>query len=120
MLAPANGLAPGWINWVLEKRPYAFYRLTQHLKDRHNRHWAASAAAWLKDRVVDKTVLHEGQQIVSLNARNDHVDVTLSSASTIRADHILLATGYGVDINRLTMIDPHLRADLQTHGKFHN
>jgi len=116
MLAPANGLAPGWINWMLEKRPYTFYRLTQHLKDRHNSHWAASAAAWLKDRVVDKTVLHEGQEIVSLNVRNDHVDVTLSNASMIRADHILLATGYGVDINRLTMLDPHLRADIQTHG----
>ena len=116
ILAPANGLAPGWINWMLEKRPYDFYRLSQPLKDRHNRHWSASAAAWLKDRIVAKAMLHEGQQVVSLNVCDDQVDVALSSASSIRADHIVLATGYGIDLDRLTMIDPGLRANIQTVG----
>jgi thioredoxin reductase len=111
--APRNGLAPGWINWMLEKQPYAFYRLNQRIKDRQNGHWKASAAAWLKHRVVGKVALHESEQIVAMDGRDDHVNATLSGGSTIRAHHILLATGYQVDLNKLTMIDPYLRREIE-------
>ena len=42
------------------------------------------------------------------------VAVTISDGAKQSADHILLATGYAVDINKLTMIHPSLRAEIET------
>jgi len=40
--------------------------------------------------------------------------MTLSDGTPVRGDHILLATGYKADLNRLTMIHPSLRAEIRT------
>lgn len=114
ILAPYNGLAPGWANWILEHRPYFFYRFSQGRKDRSNRHWTASATAWLRDRVIGKAALHEGHTIVKMEVMDGQVDVTISDGANVRADHVLLATGYKVDVNKLTMIHPSLRAEIKT------
>jgi FAD-dependent urate hydroxylase len=112
--APANGLAPGWVNWVLEKRPYLFYRLPQPRKDHHNRLWSATAAAWLRERVNGNVALHEGQTIVGIDEARGRIDARLSNGTKLSADHLLLATGYRVDVDRLPMIDASLRTDIAT------
>src|SRR3989442_213106 len=78
----------------------------------HSKAWGAE---WLRDRVLGKVTLHEGCTIASIGVSNGAVDVTLSSGHRIRADHVILATGYQVDLGRLPMIDPALRARIKTH-----
>jgi thioredoxin reductase len=116
ILAPANGLAPGWINWFLEQRPYVFYRLGQEMKDRQNAHWTATAAAWLKHRVLGNVMLHEGTVVHSTTAAGDRLRLTLSDRATLDVDHIMLATGYSVDLNSLALLDPVLRSEIRTLG----
>ena len=116
MRAPDAGIAPGWFNWILEHLPYLFYHLPQSRKDRamvvHSKAWAAE---WLRDRVLGKVTLHEGWTIASIGISDGDVDVALSGGDRIRADHVILATGYQVDLSRLPMIDPALRARIKTH-----
>ena len=59
--------------------------------------------------------LHEGWTIASIGISDGAVDVALSGGDRIRADHVILATGYQVDLSRLPMIDPALRARIKTH-----
>ena len=113
ILAPNTTIAPGWVNWMLEHRPYVFHRFPQHSKDRFNRsHCVATAAHWLRQRVIGKVTLHEGRTVTAVEAVDGNVDVTISDGSRVRADHVILATGYKVDITKLTMIDPALLAGI--------
>src|SRR5260221_13294609 len=41
------------------------------------------------------------------------LSATLSDGARLTADHVILATGYKVDLARLTMIHPSLRAEIR-------
>ena len=115
ILAPNASIAPGWEFWILEHRPYFFYRFPQHRKDRYIRNVGVPAATdWLRDRVIGKATLHEGHTILKMEAVGGKVDATISDGARVRADHIILATGYEVDITKLTMIHPSLLAEVRT------
>lgn len=117
MLAPDSGIAPGWINWMLERRPYLFYRLPQPRKDRFIRsHYAAAASDWLRSRVIGKVALREGYAVAQAHAANGKVIATLSDGATVHAAHIILATGYQVDLHKLTMIHPSLQSAIAADG----
>lgn len=116
ILAPDASVAPGWINWLWDRRPYLFYRFAQRWKDSYNAMYHSGATHWLKHRVIDKVTLHEDRTVANLDVAHGRVEATLSDSTEVRADHIMLATGYRVDFNRLTMIHPSLRAQIETDG----
>jgi len=112
--APKTTMAPGWQNWVLDNMPYLFYRFPQERKDSYNSNYVSGASSWLGDRVIGKVTLREGRTVTNVEVVDGRVDATISDGTRARVDHILLATGYKVDINRLTMIHPSLRAEIRT------
>jgi FAD-dependent urate hydroxylase len=113
ILAPNAGIAPGWPNWLLEHLPFVFYRFAQASKDRYNSYYRSGATDWLRNRVVGKATLYESRTVDTMQARDGTVEATLADGTTLRGDHVVLATGYKVDINKLTMIHPSLRAAIQ-------
>jgi len=114
ILAPNASIAPGWDNWILDQMPYFFYRFPQGRKDSYNSGYHSGATDWLRERVIGKVTLREGQTVAKLEVVDGKLDATISDGASVRADHILLATGYKVDINKLTMIHPSLRAEIKT------
>jgi FAD-dependent urate hydroxylase len=114
LLAPDAGVAPGWPNWVLDHMPYLFHRFPQSWKDWYNGNYESGATDWLRDRVIGKATLRPGQVVTQLAVSGGKVEAALSDGVTLRADHVLLATGFKVDLNRLTMIHPSLRAAIST------
>ncbi|MBV9228627.1 MAG: NAD(P)/FAD-dependent oxidoreductase [Chloroflexi bacterium] len=113
--APTAGIAIGWVNWGLEHLPYLFHRLPQYRKDRYIRsHYTAAANDWLRDRVIGKVTLHEGQKITKMEQVDNHVEVTLSNGEKLQADHVMCATGYKVNIKNLSMLHPSLLAEIET------
>jgi cation diffusion facilitator CzcD-associated flavoprotein CzcO len=114
ILAPDAGIAPGWINWVWDHLPYLFYRFPQAWKDRYNGIYPPGANDWLRNRVIGKVTVHEGQTVTNLVVAGEKIAAALSDRTRLTADHVLLATGYRVDINRLTMLHPSLLAEIKT------
>src|SRR6267378_7500202 len=114
ILAPNASFAPGWNNWVLDHMPYLFHRFPQAWKDSYNSWYRSGANDWLRDRVIGKVRLREGQTVAKLKEVAGKLDLTISDGAQVRADHVLLATGYRVDLNRLRMIHPSLRAEIST------
>jgi len=113
--APNSGIAPGWRNWILERAPYLFYRFPRERKAAANRNYYLSAASdWLRGRVIGKVALHEGHTVVGMDAAHGGVEAVLSDGETVRADHVLMATGYAIDVGRLKMIHPSLRSEIET------
>jgi len=113
MRYPSAGVAPGWKNWMLDHAPYAFYRLPQWYKDSWNSDYRSGASDWLHHRVVGKVTVREGQTVTRLSAAGDRVDAVVSNGEVLKVDHVMLATGYRVDVNRLTMLDPSLRSRIR-------
>jgi cation diffusion facilitator CzcD-associated flavoprotein CzcO len=113
--APRSGIAPGWINWVLEHAPYLFYRLPRVRKDRAlAAYLPAAVSAWLRDRVLGKVTVHEGRTVVRMDVVDDALEATLSDGVHLGADHVILATGYRIDVTRLPMLHPSLRNAIET------
>jgi cation diffusion facilitator CzcD-associated flavoprotein CzcO len=113
LTAPKSRIAPGWQPWVLDNIPYLFHRFPRNWRDRYNSRYESGASDWLRERVIGKVPMHEGRTVTRLDARGDRLDVTLSDGAGLELDHIVLATGYKVDLGRLTMLSPALRAEIR-------
>jgi cation diffusion facilitator CzcD-associated flavoprotein CzcO len=115
MLSPNAGIAPGWKNWALEYLPYLFYRFPQQTKDRFiHTHYVPAASDWLRERIIGRVNLHESHLISKVDEAGGRAQVVLSGGSKIIADHVMLATGYNADVNRLPMLHPSLLRQIQT------
>ncbi len=115
---PKAGIAYGWFNWQLEHLPYIFQRLPRSTKDeimRGRGRYGPMGASWLKPRVVGKVPLHELQHVQEVKEGDDGVKLTLSNNKTLKADHVILGTGYRVDIKKLPMLHPSVLPQVQTY-----
>jgi FAD-dependent urate hydroxylase len=66
-----------------------------------------AGSQWLKPRLKDVKVRYS-QSVTSAKAVGSQVQLTLRDGSVIHADHVMLGTGYAVDISKF----PFLTADL--------
>jgi cation diffusion facilitator CzcD-associated flavoprotein CzcO len=115
ILAPDASIAPGWINWVWDHVPYLFYRFPQRWKDAYTALYASGATDWLRDRVLGKVTLRERQTVVNVTVAQGKLDLAVSDGVKLCADHVILATGYTVNVDQVTMFHPSLRAEIATH-----
>lgn len=114
--APKVGLGYGWMNWFLEHSPYTFFRFPRATKDRMLATFHGPAGAWwLRERVIGKLPVHEGQQVEKIEETDAGVRLQLTNNRQLEADHLLLATGYRADITRLPMLSSSLIAAVQTY-----
>ena len=114
--APNSAIAPGWKYWGLEAFPYLFQGLPQARKDSiiKNNHYPGGSD-WLRERVIGKVALHEGQTITSMEESDGGVELTLADNAHLQVKHVILATGYAADIRRLPMLSPAVVAQVKTH-----
>ncbi|HEV2671128.1 MAG TPA: NAD(P)-binding domain-containing protein [Gemmatimonadales bacterium] len=114
IVAPSAAVGPGWRNWVLDNFPYLFQKFPQDWKDSYNSNYESGATDWLRNRVIGKVTLHENRSVTRWDAVDGKVAATLSDGAQVAVDHILLATGYKVDLAKLTMLHPSLRSQIRT------
>ncbi len=112
---PKAMTAVGWYHWGIEHLPYAFHGLSRNVKDRQiQSRFGPAGSGWLKPRLLDLVPIHEGI-IEEIKETDTHVTLTLTNSREVRADHVMLATGYHVDIKRLPMLTPALLSSIQTY-----
>jgi FAD-dependent urate hydroxylase len=106
-------IGPIGINWVIE-HPFLFTLFPRRMQD-----WTAyrairpAASGWLKPRVAGIPI-QPGRRIVAAARSGDRVRLQLDDGSEREADHVLLGTGYAVDIARYRFLVPELRAAVRT------
>ena len=116
-------LARGPVSWrtghgrplgALSDSPTLFQVLPASLRDRANRIGrGADAAKSLRPRTADLRIA-EGVEITQAAARSGGVELALSNGAGMRFDHVLLATGYRIDIARLGLLAPELLGAIAT------
>ncbi|MGA7538996.1 MAG: NAD(P)-binding domain-containing protein [Steroidobacteraceae bacterium] len=120
---PDAGIASGWRSLAISELPGIFRRVFQPAK-RHRfvaGAYGASGAWWLRERVEGRIEVWLGSRLEAVSIDDGKVLIRVAGAEgtdEIATDHLISATGFRVDINRLGYLDPELLASLRTeaHG----
>jgi thioredoxin reductase len=115
MRAPNTGLAAGWNLVFCAKAPELFHRLPERFRLDFVRRTLGPAPGWfIKQEVVGKVPLHLGVNVSGVAVQNSRVQLELTNRAGERrpivADHVVAATGYRVDLRRLTFLASDLRS----------
>jgi lysine/ornithine N-monooxygenase len=121
--SPISGLGTGPKAWALTRFPGAVYQMPEALRTRFvNSHLPAEGAWWLRDRVENKFPVHLGASIVSSRDVNDLAALNFKrkgngSGLELSFDRVVAGTGYIVDVDRISFLEPELRRSIQRIGK---
>jgi Pyridine nucleotide-disulphide oxidoreductase len=117
MMAPDTPVGPGWIRWAITKFPHLFRALSEWARVYVVDNMLGPAPAWfIRGELEGRIRILPGREILGARESEWGVDVELgrvgSQIEYFRADHVVLGTGYRVDLSRLGWISPALRAGI--------
>jgi thioredoxin reductase len=115
LLYPPTDVGRPGVNWIVAT-PDAYRRLSNRLQERILLTAAPPAgAAWLRERLAVLPI-RLGAEPVEATRVNGHVTVRLDDGGELVANHVLLATGYEVDIARCGILSEALLSEVRTVG----
>ena len=108
-----GGRLTGWI----AAAPDVFRRVPSALQPTVSERCIRPAGAgWLRPRLTGVTVSYE-RSVITAEQRKGKAHLVLDDGSERTADHVLLGTGYTIDVTRYSFIAPELAAGVRlTHG----
>jgi hypothetical protein len=118
---PSSGLGPGLHNRFYQQFPDVFSRFPADRRLRVVRqHLGPVSPWWLRDKVLAGADIRTGTTVIRARSDDDAVILNTVGADSqeaeLRVDHVICGTGYAADIDRLTFLDPALRASLRRVG----
>jgi thioredoxin reductase len=118
---PESGLGFGWESIAVSEMPQWFRRLLpMDLRHRYvAKTWGPSGAYWLKQRVEGRVEILLNCKVRQAKAEQGRVCLEVQGpdgAKTVRTDHVIAATGYKVDLDRLGYLDPDLKQSIAREG----
>lgn len=116
---PEAPLGSGWSTWFYSTQPNLFRRLPAARRVRTARSALGPAGAyWLRPRVEGKVRTLVGHSVRWAEPEPGCVRLGLrvngASTKEVIAEHVLAATGYRADLDRLTFLDGRLRSTVRT------
>jgi len=116
---PVSGLGPGLSSRFYANFPNVFHYFPGSQRLKTVRTFLGPAGAWfVKDKVIGKVPLVLGYSVTSAEVTNNRVRLQLraqdGAEKAIYADHVVAATGYHPDLNRVTFLSPELRTKIKT------
>ena len=116
---PMTGIGSGWKLFFCTNTPLLFRLMPQRYRLEAVRLILGPAPAWfMKQQVVGKMPFNLGFSITHANVENGRVSLQLADSvgkqRTLVTDHVIAATGYKVDLRRLTFLDPDIQAEVRS------
>jgi lysine/ornithine N-monooxygenase len=110
ILRPMTVIGAGRQLYFYANAPWLFRYLPERLRLDRVRKTLGPAPGWfVKEKVVGKVPLHLGLDITAARITNDRVCLTATdeagNGKTFESDHIIAATGYRIDLQRLGFLD---------------
>jgi hypothetical protein len=112
---PQSALGPGWHSRLSVDGAPLYRYLPKSFRREFLRTYLGPAGGWfIRDQVVDKVPIHVSSSIQRASIEGEHVTLDVvggdGSERTHQFDHVVSATGYKVDLERLPFLGPDLRA----------
>ncbi len=117
---PDTGIGAGWSHWFYVNGADAFRLLPRERRIRIVTTALGPAPGWfMKDRIVGKVPVLNNMTPARAEAKDGRIHLYLSPRAggpptTFVADHVVAATGFRVDMHKLGLLDPSMRAALRT------
>jgi thioredoxin reductase len=120
---PQSGLGPGMRSRFFANSPMAFHYLPEGLRVEAVRRTLGPSGGWfIRDKVIGRVALHLGCTPQGAEVRNDKIHLKLRASdgneSEIVSEHVIAATGYKVNLDRLAFLDPEIRNRVRTLGGY--
>jgi NADPH-dependent 2,4-dienoyl-CoA reductase/sulfur reductase-like enzyme len=117
MRHPPSGLGPGLRSRFSTDAPLLIHALPKRFRfEFARRHLGPAASKAMKDKVVGRVPLLLERELAAAAVENSGVALTLSRKDggheRLHVDHVIAATGFRVDLSRLTLLNPSLRRDI--------
>ena len=121
MRHPPSGLGPGLRSRFSTDAPLLIHALPKRLRfEFARRHLGPAASKMMKDKVVGRVPLLLERELTAAAVEDSNVALTLSRKDgghdVLRVDHVIAATGFRVDLSRLTLLSPSLRKDIAEYS----
>lgn len=118
---PDSGLGPGMRSRFFASAPWAFQYLPESIRvDVVKRALGPSGGYFIHDMVMGKVPLLLGQSIERAEVQGGAVHLYLrgrdGSSKKVVAEHVIAATGYKVDLERLAFLSKELRSAIRKTG----
>jgi len=115
---PRTGIGNSLRSLLLVKAPLVFHHLPEAARLQVTRQHLGPAAGWfMRERLLGKVPLQLGCSLRGAGLWDGRIDLTCHSAADgplkISAGHVIAATGYRVDIQRLDFLDQAIRSELR-------
>lgn len=112
---PITGIGPGWKLFWCANAPLLFRLMPEEFRLDNVRRILGPAPCWFtKTQIVGKVPLNVGVNITDARIEAGRVRLELTdsagSQKALIADHVIAATGYKVDLRRLTFMDSDFRS----------
>jgi cation diffusion facilitator CzcD-associated flavoprotein CzcO len=118
MRHPGSPIGPGWRSRFYSDFPGLFYRLPQAMRWRIVRNYLAPAPGWpMKERFVGRVPALLGYDVQGAEVTHGRARLVLTGPRDAKeqvSDHVIAATGYRVDVRRLTFLGPEILERLRT------
>ena len=116
---PQSGLGPGMRSIFFADAPLAFHYLPERFRVEAVRRTLGPSGGWfIRDKVIGKVPLHLGCTPQGAVIQNGKVHLWVRSAEgserEIVSQHIISATGYKVDLERLKFVSSEIRSQVKT------
>lgn len=120
---PGSGLGPGWRSRASCDAPDLFRLVPARWRPEIVRRHLGPSSAWhLKEPFESSVEVITGRSLQRVEATQNGVRLVLASAEgdppiTVETDHVICATGYHPDVQRLQFLDSNIRSELRTLAK---
>jgi thioredoxin reductase len=119
VLFPRSGLGVGWEYVICVDAPLMFRALPQRFRHRVVRRHLGPIPGWfMKDKVEGRIPMHMSAQIQGVRYDGEKVHVRYdqpdAAGQEFCADHVIAATGYKPDMQKLTFLQPELIQKIRT------
>lgn len=116
---PQSGLGPGLRSRFYSDAPNAFYYLPEQFRlDIVRRALGPSGGWFIKDKVIGKLPLHLGFTPQAAEIQKDGVHLKVRSEDGTERElvtgHVIAATGYKVNLERLQFVSQEIRSQIKT------
>jgi thioredoxin reductase len=121
MARPTSGIGNGWRLRIFSGLPQLFHALPEKQRRHQVGTLLGPSTGWfMKERIVGRVPLLTSRTPEATSISGGQVKIRVSAANgereEIAADHVIAATGYRIDLRRLSFLTDELRALIQTEG----
>jgi hypothetical protein len=116
---PLSCIGQDWRRRIFTDVPSLFHALPRAIRLREIRMKMGPSGAWFTKETVERHVpTRLGREVSEVAVADERVQLTLvgreAAVENLEVDHVIAATGFRVDVNRIGILDESLRAKIET------